>query len=216
MHVIQRGNNRGPIFAGAADLAFFRECLAYSSRKHGVAIHAYVLMTNHIHLLVTPVHSASLPRMAQAVGRIYVQYFNREHTRTGTLWEGRYKAAIVDDERYLLMCMRYIEQNPVRANMVRRPDEYPWSSYRANARGASDDLVQPHPQYLSLGGSPAERRAAYRMLFLTAIPEEDLCMIRDSTQNGWALGAVAFRHTITAACRRSERLPLGRPRKAAA
>jgi putative transposase len=212
LHVIQRGNDRAPIFGGRDDLKFFRDCLLRASREHSVAIHAYVLMTNHVHLLATPRQANSMPRMMQSIGRVYVQYFNVTYRRTGTLWEGRYKAAIVDDECYLLTCMRYIEVNPVRAHMVASPAEYPWSSFRANACGAADDLVEPHPIYRQLGGSLEARQTAYRELFRSSIPEEDLCIIRDATQNAWALGSASFRSKIAALSRRAERLPMGRPR----
>ena len=152
LHVIQRGNDRAPIFGGRDDLRFFRNRLLRASREHGVAIHAYVMMTNHVHLLVTPMLATSVPKMMQAIGRVYVQYFNAAHHRTGTLWEGRYKAAIVDEERYLLTCMRYIEVNPVRAHMVASPAEFLWSSFRGNACGVDDALLSPHPIYRRLGG----------------------------------------------------------------
>jgi REP element-mobilizing transposase RayT len=141
-HVIQRGNDRQPIFRTTADLAFFKDCLAFAARRHGVSIHAYVLMTNHVHLLATPEVATSLPRAMQSLGRVYVQYFNSMQGRSGTLWEGRYKAAIVDSDRYLLACMRYIELNPVRAGLVEHPERYPWSSHRANAFGVSDPSGQ--------------------------------------------------------------------------
>ena len=213
LHVIQRGNNRAPIFCGSGDFAFFRESIYHSAKKHGVAIHAYVLMTNHVHMLVTPETAASLPAMMQAIGRVYVQYFNSIHCRTGTLWEGRYKAAIVDEERYLLTCMRYIELNPVRAQMVSSPAEYPWSSFRANAYGAIDKLIAPHAAYRALDNSANARLVAYRELFRSAIECDDLCAIRDATQNAWALGSAAFREKIASVSRRGNRLVLGRPRK---
>jgi putative transposase len=213
LHVVQRGNNRESIFCAPGDISFFKECLAHSARRHGVAIHAYVLMTNHVHLLVTPALSTSLPRMMQAVGRVYVQYFNGRCRRTGTLWEGRYKAAIVDSENYLLTCMRYIELNPVRARMTAGPGDYPWSSFRAHAWGAPDALLSPHSLYQGLGRSVEGRQAAYRALFRAAIPAADLCAIRDATQNAWVLGSAAFRREIDASGRRAERLPMGRPPK---
>ena len=213
LHVIQRGNDRAPIFGGRGDLEFFRECLAYAARRHAVAIHAYVLMTNHVHLLVTPTFAVSVPKMMQAIGRVYVQYFNSIYRRTGTLWEGRYKAAIVDDEPYLLTCMRYIELNPVRARMVTSPSDFAWSSFRANACGAPDDLVAPHAVYCRLGHSREARQAAYRELFRAAIPEADLCTIRDATQNAWALGGEVFCREIEALSRRAKRAPMGRPRR---
>ncbi|MEO8675728.1 MAG: transposase [Casimicrobiaceae bacterium] len=213
LHVIQRGNNRDPIFGAPADLSFYKECLAHSARKHGVAIHAYVLMTNHVHLLATPKDANGLPRMMQSIGRVYVQYFNETYRRTGTLWEGRYKAAIVDDEHYLLTCMRYIELNPVRARMADSPGEYCWSSFRANACGAPDAPFTPHALYLRLGPTIDARQNAYRALFRAAIPGDDLCAIRDATQNAWALGSAAFRQRIDALCRRAGRLRTGRPPK---
>jgi putative transposase len=129
------------------------------------------------------------------------------------LWEGRYKAAIVDDERYVLTCMRYIELNPMRARVVAQPGEYPWASFRANACGAPDALITSHLAYERLGGNAGQRQHAYRALFAGAIPEEELCAIRDATQNAWALGGAAFRRRIDAFGRRAERLPMGRPRK---
>jgi putative transposase len=213
LHVIQRGNDRQPIFGGSDDVKFYRDCLARSARDNGVAIHAYVLMTNHVHLLATPTLAVSVPKMMQSLGRIYVGYFNSTYQRTGTLWEGRYKAAIVDDERYLLTCMRYIELNPVRAHMVASPSEFPWSSFSANARGAVDHLVEPHAIYGRLGTSPQTRQAAYRQLFRSSISEDEMCNIRDATQNAWALGSAAFRTKIAVLTRRAERLPMGRPRK---
>ena len=215
LHVIQRGHNRQPIFGAGADLAFFKECLIHAARANGVAIHAYALMTNHIHLLATPPLPVSLPRVMQAVGRVYVKYFNGLYDRTGTLWEGRYKAAIVEDDQYLLTCMRYIELNPVRAGIVQSPGEYPWSSFRANAEGASDALISPHALYWELGRSAETRQASYRALFCSAVSAEDMSVIRDSTQHAWALGNVAFRRKIGALGRRAERLPTGRPRSKA-
>ena len=209
LHVIQRGNDRAPTFRGSDDFSFYRTCVAHASRRHGVAIHAYVLMTNHVHFLATPSRRVSLPKMMQSIGRVYVQYFNSTHGRTGTLWEGRYKAAIVDDESYLLTCMRYIELNPVRAGMVSSPSEYRWSSYRANVCGDDDELVDPHDVFRQLGRSPAERRAAYRELFRGSIADDTLREIRDATQNAWALGDARFRRNVTTLSRRAERLPKG-------
>jgi putative transposase len=213
LHIVQRGNDRQPIFASRADVIFYRACLARAARDHGVAIHAYVLMTNHVHLLATPKMAASVPKLMQSLGRIYVQYFNSTRGRTGTLWEGRYKAAIVDDERYLLTCMRYIELNPVRAQMVTNPGRFPWSSFAANALGATDGLVEPHAIYLDLGPTQKTRQAAYRGLFDSSIPEDEMRSIRDATQNAWALGGAAFRSKIEEQSRRADRLPMGRPRR---
>ena len=137
LHVIQRGNNRAPIFFGVEDYARYRAWLAAAAAEYGCAIHAYVLMTNHVHLLVTPRQAESLPRAMQSLGRRYVRYVNAAYHRTGTLWEGRYRAAPIDSEAYLLACSRYIELNPVRAGMVRHPRDYRWSSWHANAQGAA-------------------------------------------------------------------------------
>jgi putative transposase len=215
-HVIQRGNNRQAIFVSPADRAFFKDCLMHAARRNGVAIHAYVLMTNHVHLLVTPEAATSLPRTMQSVGRVYVRYFNSTRERSGTLWDGRYKATIVDSDRYLLACMRYIEQNPVRAGMAERPEDYRWSSHRANGFGAPDPLVTPHRNYQALGTSPAARRSSYLALFDQPVADEETHAIRDATQFAWALGSAAFRRGVERLGRRAERVPLGRPAGASA
>ena len=140
-HVIQRGNNREPTFAEPADYVFYLQKLKIACDQQGGVIHAYVLMTNHVHLLITPTRKVGIGKVMQSLGRYYVQYFNYVYNRTGTLWEGRYKATLLNSEDYLLTCMRYIELNPVRAGMVDHPAAYPYSSYAANARGATDPLV---------------------------------------------------------------------------
>ena len=144
-HVIQRGNNRNVIFASEDDFHFYLDCLKTACKSHDVQVHAYVLMTNHVHLLMTPQTECGLAKVMQSVGRRYVQYFNWNYKRTGTLWEGRYKATLIDTKRYLLTCYRYIELNPVRANMVTQPEAYRWSSFRFNAHVIPDDLVTPMP-----------------------------------------------------------------------
>ena len=160
-HLIQRGNNREPIFSADEDYLFYTECLQEAAERHRCAIHAYALMTNHTHLLATPETQSSLPKMMQSIGRRYVQYFNYTYSRTGTLWEGRYKATVVDSEAYLLTCMRYIELNPVRAGMVEEPSDYRWSSYGVNALGKHDRLCTPHSLYKRIGRSAEERQAGY-------------------------------------------------------
>jgi putative transposase len=214
LHVIQRGNNRSAMFADDSDRSFLCGYVQYAMRIHGVSIHAYVLMGNHFHLLVTPQRASSVPKMMQSVGRVYVRYFNDKYGRTGTLFEGRYKAAIVDDEHYLLTCMRYIELNPVRAGLVAEPAEYGWSSFRANAWGSPDALVSPHPLYAALGPTARTRRAVYRELFGTTPTTDELASIRDATQNAWALGSEAFRTRVGSLARRGERMPTGRPPRA--
>lgn len=196
LHVIQRGNNRGPIFAAEDDYRFFLNCLARASGLLAVHVHAYVLMTNHVHLLVTPRLDEGLPKVIQSVGRRYVQYFNQAYRRTGTLWEGRYRATVIDSERYLLTCMRYVELNPVRAGMVGHPAQYSWSSYHVDAMGAPDHVVTHHELYERLGQSAAERQAAYRQLFRSQLPHSDLDAIREATHKNWALGNERFKKRV--------------------
>lgn len=213
LHVIQRGNNREPIFGAEEDHSFYRECLKKAAVKQGLAIHAYVLMANHVHLLATPETDTSLPRTLQSVGRRYVQHFNHTYSRTGTLWEGRYKATLIDSEVYLLTCMRYVELNPARAGMVAHPGDYPWSSYRANAQGEADALVTPHALYRCLGRTADERQAAYRLLFRAQLAKTDVDAIREATNKSWALGNDRFRDKIELLSgRRGMPLPCGRPR----
>jgi putative transposase len=175
-HIIQRGNNRQAIFAAEADYQFFRDALVEAAKKHGLAIHAYVWMTNHIHLLATPEFDDSISKVFQSIGRRYVQYFNFTYRRSGTLWEGRYRATVVDSEQYLLTLMRYIELNPVRAGMVAQLSDYAWSSYHYNAQGTAGlnaDCLSPHREYRRLGRSRAERQSAYRQLFRGALSAND-------------------------------------------
>lgn len=212
LHVIQRGNNREPIFAGDEDYRFFLDCLIRASGLHGVLIHAYVLMTNHVHLLATPQQKASLPKVVQSVGRRYVQHFNYAHRRSGTLWEGRYRATVVDSEQYLLTCMRYIELNPVRARMVGHPGEYRWTSYHANAQGAPDTLITRHELYEQLGHSGPERQRSYRQLFRAQLSGVDMEAIREATNKNWALGSERFKQRIEMLSgRRSDLIRKGRP-----
>ncbi len=216
-HIIQRGNNRQAIFAAVADYQFFRDALVEAAAEHGLAIHAYVWMTNHVHLLATPGFEHSIGKVLQSVGRRYVQYFNRTYQRSGTLWEGRYRATVVDSEPYLLTLMRYIELNPVRAGMVATPQDYPWSSYRRNAMGRggpNGDWLVSHEQYLRLGLDEASRRKAYRGVFAGSIEQGDLAAIRECTHKGWALGGASFRAEIEAlGQRRTVSKGVGRPRK---
>lgn len=215
-HIIQRGNNRQAIFTSDEDYQFFRDALVDASVKHDLAIHAYVWMTNHIHLLATPGASDSISKVFQSVGRKYVQYFNFNHKRSGTLWEGRYRATVVDSERYLLTVMRYIELNPVRADMVAHPRDYPWSSYAYNAgseTGKNVDWLTPQRQYLRLGRTAQDRQEAYRQLFKASVSKADLTAIRDSTHKGWALGSERFIKKIEAlGLRRAASKGVGRPK----
>jgi len=195
-HVIVRGNNRSDIFCAGADYQFYLEKLQHACDKHACKLHAYVLMTNHVHLLITPLVEESIGKAMQMLGRYYVQYFNNAYQRTGTLWEGRYKATLVDSESYLLTCMRYIELNPVRAGMVAHPSEYPWSSYRSNALGQANELVAPQREYQRMGKTDEERQAAYRQLFKAQLPENNLDKIRDATNKAWVLGNDRYKQRI--------------------
>jgi len=193
-HIIQRGNNRQDIFKEKADYLFYLEKLADASKKHKCDIHAYVLMTNHVHLIITPHTEDGIGKMMQMIGRYYVQYFNRCYQRTGTLWEGRYKATLIDTENYLLTCMRYVELNPVRAiNMVKHLSDYLWSSYSCNALGKHDELVTVHKVFKRLGKTEKERQIAYRQLFRNRLTEDMLETIREATNKAWILGGNRFK-----------------------
>ena len=196
-HVIVRGNDRQPIFYTEDDYRFYLEKLKQACEKHQCDVHAYVLMTNHVHLLMTPHTEQGIGKVMQMLGRYYVQYFNYTYDRTGTLWEGRYRATLIDSERYLLTCYRYIELNPVRAqDMVNHPSKYPWSSYGYNALGQTDDHVTPHREYLGLGRLAGDRQRAYLGLFKTHIPDKTLNDIRESTNRAWVLGSSHFKAYI--------------------
>jgi putative transposase len=195
-HVIQRGNNRQVCFASDEDFAAYAHWLKETSLKCRVAIHAWVFMTNHVHLLVTPETEDGLSRMMQTLGRHYVRYFNYTYKRTGTLWEGRFKSCVVDAENYLLVCMRYIELNPVRAGMVKKPDDYAWSSFRANGLGIKIKLWKPHPVYRALGDTIKECADAYQALFLGHIDSDQLAQIRHASNKGMVLGNDRFKKEV--------------------
>ncbi|NND00054.1 MAG: transposase [Gammaproteobacteria bacterium] len=192
-HVIVRGNDRRAVFMESADYKFFLAKLREALEMHACSLHAYVLMTNHVHLLISPADDVGISKVMQSVGRSYVQYFNRKQKRTGTLWEGRFKAALVDSERYLLTCYRYIELNPVRAGLVDTPDQYRWSSYASNVQGTEDSIVTPHEVYLRLGRNRLETGVAYKALFDGHLCEKELAAIRDATNKCWALGSEEFK-----------------------
>lgn len=197
-HLIQRGNNRQVCFADEQDLLTFGQWLCDYSAEYGVAVHSWVFMTNHIHLLATPTGPDSIGLMMQALGRRYVRYFNSRHRRTGTLWEGRYRSCLVDSDGYLLQCQRYIELNPVRATMVTAPGDYRWSSYRTNAFGKASRLISPHTLYQQLGSTPPERQSVYRELFKEVLQDELVEAIRATTLSGLALGNDKFKREIEA------------------
>jgi len=213
LHVIVRGIDRGAIFFSESDRPFFLRSLAEVAVAEAVSVHAYVLMTNHVHLLVTPATERGAGRLMKGLGFRYVQYINRTYGRTGTLFEGRFRSSLIEGERYLLACQRYIELNPVRAGLVPDPGAYPWSSYRANALGAPDPLLTPHPLYVVLAETDEARRAAYRNLFAEAITQDVLTEIRTATNGGFALGGERFQREVAVMIgRRTWRGRPGRPK----
>ncbi len=191
-HVMQRGNNRQAIFATAADYQFMLDLINENARKFGIAIHAYVLMSNHFHLLVTPETAQGLPLMMQALGRRYVRQFNALQGRSGTLWEGRYRSALIQSERHLLNCMVYIDLNPVRAGLVAQPQDYPWSSFGRFAGLRVERLLSPHPIYWELGNTPFAREAAYSEMVHAGIDPTEQTVLTHSMLHGWALGDADF------------------------
>ncbi len=195
-HLVQRGNNRQAVFFAENDYRVYLGWLGEAAERNDCAIHAYVLMTNHVHLLVTPKDAAAISRMMQSVGQRYVPYVNHEYGRSGTLWEGRFKASLVQAQSYLLACYRYIEFNPVRAGMVAAPGDYPWSSYRCNALGERNPLIATHPDYRALGDSATERQAAYRDLFTAHLDPILLEQMHACLQTGTPFGNDRFREQI--------------------
>ena len=213
-HIIQRGNNRQVCFACDQDMAFYASLLYEYSQKFSVSLHAWVFMTNHIHLLASPYKVDSISNMMQSVGRRYVRYFNREYQRSGTLWEGRFKSSLVQSEMYLLQCQRYIELNPVRAGMVLDPAEYVWSSYQCHALGKAVKMSMPHEQYLALGNTDPIRQSVYRSLFRAHIDNELIKDIRSAVNKGMALGGDRFKEEIERLTNRRVRpAKMGRPRR---
>ncbi len=195
-HIIQRGNNRQATFACEDDMKAYLTWLKQYSKKYKVAIHAWVLMTNHVHILCSPASSTGISQMMQSLGRMYVMYFNKAYKRTGTLWEGRYRSCLVQNEDYLLALYRYIELNPVRAGMVQEPSEYSWSSYQCNGLGKHSDLITAHPTYLAINKSVTIRSANYRALFSRHVSPKLINDIRESTNKGLALGSEKFKVNV--------------------
>jgi putative transposase len=214
VHVIQRGHNRSACFFEEADYAYYLGQLAAQGRRFGCAVHAYCLMTNHIHLLLTPETTNGCALMMKHLAQCYAQHVNRTYRQSGTLWEGRFRSCLIDSEHYLLACYRYIELNPVRAKMVRHPRDYAWSSYRANAESKVDSRLKPHERYLALGRNGAARQRAYRALCRELLDAEALEEIRLATNGGFVLGDRRFQAEIARALgRRVTRGKPGRPRK---
>lgn len=211
-HIIQRGNNRSVCFHAEEDYQFYLHYLKEFAEKFGCAVHAYVLMTNHVHLLLTPARADSAGLLMKHLGQRYVQYINRIYRRTGTLWEGRFRSCLTQSEDYVLACYRYIELNPVRAGMVMKPQDYRWSSYHANGLGKASALITPHDEYRRLGKTEAECREAYRALFRAHVDEALVEEIRSATNGNYALGGKRFQAQVeTALGRRAVRGVAGRP-----
>jgi putative transposase len=212
-HIIQRGNNRQPIFADRADYELLLGLIDEHARKQQVAIHAYVLMSNHFHLLATPETAAGIPQMMQAIGRRYVRNYNLRYARSGTLWEGRYRSTLIQAERYLLACMVYIDLNPVRAGMVADPAEYAWSSHQHYIGRRADRLVTPHALYWELGNTPFARDQAYAELVRAGLSRAQEQALTDSALRGWALGEANYVAELQRRTeRRVARAQAGRPR----
>jgi len=211
-HIIQRGNNRSVCFFAEEDYRFYLQHLGELADRFGCAVHAYVLMTNHVHLLLTPERNDSAALVMKHLGQRYVQYVNRSYRRSGTLWEGRFRSCLTQTEEYVLACYRYIELNPVRAAMVRHPRDYRWSSYHANALGRADPLITGHDEYLRLGRNEGLRREAYRELFKAHIDPDTIEQIRSATNGTFALGNARFSREVERALgRRARRGRSGRP-----
>lgn len=213
-HVIQRGVDKQPVFLRDDDCCFFLAWLGEYADKRSILLHSYCLMTNHFHLVLTPPTGEALSGLMQDMGRRYVHYINHTYQRSGGLWQGRYKASFIQSDRYLLSCMRYVELNPVRADMVQAPGEYRWSSYRANALAEEDPLVSPHQEYLALGSTSTERSEAYRALFISESADPSWSLIRTATQQGVVVGDNRFTEQIELRLgHKVQPRPQGRPHK---
>lgn len=209
LHLIQRGNNRSACFYSEEDYLFYLEHLAEQARKQACEIHAWCLMTNHVHLLLTPSNPTGASLLMKGLGQRYVQYVNRTYQRTGTLWEGRFRSCLVQEDSYVLACYRYIEMNPVRAGIVEHPAEYRWTSYRANAQGEESRFITPHAQYNALGEAGLPRTASYRELFKNQLDPGLVDQIRASTNGNYVLGGSRFASEVESTLRR--RVNKGRP-----
>ncbi|RJF99680.1 transposase [Noviherbaspirillum saxi] len=216
-HILQSGIDRQAIFRDDADYAAFLGWLREAAKQFQVAVHAYVLMPNHLHLLVSPSDTTGLARMMQWVGRHYVPYFNAKYQRVGTLWQSRYKATIIDSDQYFLQCSRYIELNPARAGLVASADEYPWSSLAHHVGMRSDPVIHDHRLFWALGNTPFDREAAYRNFINHGLSETEIAAFREATQKGWPLGSEQFKNMLAKQTnRRVTPARRGRPLKTAA
>jgi putative transposase len=211
VHIVQRGHDRRDCFRQDTDYLVYLANLKELADTAGCAVHAYCLMTNHIHMLLTPSEASSCARLMRNLGQRYVQYFNRRYERSGTLWEGRFWSCLVDSASYVTGCYRYIERNPVRAGMVTTPGEYRWSSYPGNVGAAANQLLRPHAEYLAISETDESRHAAYRAI----LTEEDdpvfLAAIREATNGGFGMISDALKSRLPEnAQARVERKPAGR------
>lgn len=214
-HIVQRGNNRHPVFKSDEDYTAYLHWLREAAKETKVQVHAYVLMPNHVHILATPQDATGLALMMQRVGRFYVPYYNRRHERTGTLWEGRFRTSVVDSDTYLLACMRYIELNPVRAGLAAGPADYRWSSFAHHIGQRPDALISDHPLYWALGNTPFQREAAYTALFEDLVPPEQVFRMTDCALRGLPLGSAGFLQQLEQKTKRQVRPGRrGRPAKA--
>ncbi|MDD5119842.1 MAG: transposase [Candidatus Omnitrophica bacterium] len=213
-HIIQRGNNRIPVFLNGDDYSFFLEVLREAKIKYPCRIYGYCLMANHFHLLIEPIQKKeNISLLIKLLGAKYVRYFNKRYKRSGTLWEGRFRGSLVDKEAYFLICLRYIEMNPVRANISCLPELYPWSSYRFRAFGQKSNILELDPWYDSLGYSLEERQVKYRQFFQSLLPEATLKLIREMTNKNGIVGDVDFKAYIEHLTLRKVSIgPIGRPR----
>lgn len=214
VHLIQRGNNRQACFFVDEDYQIYLDWLREYAHETKCLVHAFCLMTNHVHILLTPAAESNVGNLMKRLGQRYVQYVNRTYKRSGTLWEGRFRSCIAQEEQYLLICQRYIEMNPVRAGIVAHPGDYPWSSYRANAHGQSSDLLTCHRLYSCLGQTREERLAAYQALFDHELERDVIDTIRKATNGNFSLGTARFQSEIAEALgRRVAPGKAGRPPK---
>jgi len=212
LYLVQRGNDRRAIFFAPADYERYHEWLHAASTANGCAIHAYAFLQNQVHLLATPRDESSLPKTMQSLGRRYVRHVNVAYGRSGTLWEGRYHATLIEPEAYLFDCMRYIELAPVRAKLVAHAKEHRWSSYGSNALGKYDPLVKAHGLYADLAKTPPQRQRAYRALYDRDLSDEFMTALRAATKGGWPLGSDRFKQKVALALgRRVVPLSKGRP-----
>ncbi len=212
-HIIQQGRDGQQVFFEEQDYQYFHDCLDAAAYNYALKIHAYVLLPDQVHMLATPAETDSVSRTVQSVGRNYVQYYNECYNGSGTLWEGRYRATVLDEKEYLLTVSRYIELAPVRAGLVKHPRDYRWSSYAHNATGSDEEMLSAHREYKKLGAGGKERARAYRALFKKKIKPDTVSLITESTIKGWALGDARFARKIEKISgRRATQLPKGRPR----